>query len=287
MPFFSVITSTYNAAATLPRLLDSLSAQTCRDFNWIVQDGASTDATMEIVEHYRPRLPAVLAESKKDKGIYDDWNNALNRVGIQLGKWVLFLGADDVLQGKGCLARIKKRLYSTPHHVFFACGDIVQVDGMAGLRLFRANVETGLQFLPYNMPFCHTGLLTRGSLLLQTSFDASFQIAGDHDFLCRYWKKNNQATALKIIIARMSALGVSSTCYKEINKEKFRIRKKYFPIKYIVSYPKYIILYIDRIAHPIKIKLKYKMMNFYGGEKLWGILSVIRRKLLYRQLNRR
>ena len=67
MPFFSVITSTYNAAATLPRLLDSLSAQTCRDFNWIVQDGASTDATMEIVEHYRPRLPAVLEKNKKDK----------------------------------------------------------------------------------------------------------------------------------------------------------------------------------------------------------------------------
>ena len=46
MPFFTIITATYNTAATLPRLLDSLAEQTCRDFALIIQDGASTDDTV-------------------------------------------------------------------------------------------------------------------------------------------------------------------------------------------------------------------------------------------------
>ena len=74
-PCFTIITSTWNAAATLPRLLDSLAAQTCRDFNWIVQDGASSDATLDIVERYRDRLPEILTAGGRDNGIYDAWNN--------------------------------------------------------------------------------------------------------------------------------------------------------------------------------------------------------------------
>ena len=96
-PFFTIITSTYNAAATLPHLLDSLASQTCRDFNWIVQDGASSDATIQIVEQYRDRLPEVLTDSGKDSGIYDAWNKAIDRWQDKMGEWILFLGADDKL----------------------------------------------------------------------------------------------------------------------------------------------------------------------------------------------
>lgn len=78
-PFFTIITSTYNAEKALPPLLESLASQTCHDFNWIVQDGSSSDATMQIVEQYRNRLPEILADSRKDRGIYDAWNKALDQ----------------------------------------------------------------------------------------------------------------------------------------------------------------------------------------------------------------
>ena len=59
-PFFTIITATYNAAATLPRLLESLAAQTCRDFVWVAQDGASNDDTLAVIEQWRERLDLVL-----------------------------------------------------------------------------------------------------------------------------------------------------------------------------------------------------------------------------------
>lgn len=123
-PFFTIITSTYNAASTLPRLLDSLASQTCRDFNWIVQDGASSDATMQIVEQYRDRLPEILAESSKDNGIYDAWNKAINRWNNNLGKWVLFLGADDKLCSDDTLEKSKQILSVLSNEVLFAAGNI-------------------------------------------------------------------------------------------------------------------------------------------------------------------
>ncbi|MGM9689193.1 MAG: glycosyltransferase, partial [Alloprevotella sp.] len=40
---FSIITATYNSARTLPDTLESVLAQTCRDVEYIIVDGLSTD----------------------------------------------------------------------------------------------------------------------------------------------------------------------------------------------------------------------------------------------------
>ena len=105
-PFFTIITSTYNAAATLPHLLDSLASQTCRDFNWIVQDGGSSDETMKIVAQYHSLLPEILTNSGKDEGIYDAWNKAIDIWQDKIGEWILFLGCDDSLNEKNTLEKI-------------------------------------------------------------------------------------------------------------------------------------------------------------------------------------
>jgi glycosyltransferase involved in cell wall biosynthesis len=51
-PFFTVLTPTYNRAHTLDRVYQSLRAQTCRDFEWLIVDDGSTDGTRERVEQW-------------------------------------------------------------------------------------------------------------------------------------------------------------------------------------------------------------------------------------------
>ena len=94
-PSISIITATYNAAALLPRLIESLIAQTDQDFEWVVADGGSTDGTLEILEDAKGRLKNVVVDSRPDFGIYD----ALNRgLGMTTGAYYVVLGGDDTLE---------------------------------------------------------------------------------------------------------------------------------------------------------------------------------------------
>src|SRR5215471_10000349 len=48
-PLFTVFTASYNRAHTIHRVFNSLSAQTLRDFEWLVVDDGSTDRTAELI----------------------------------------------------------------------------------------------------------------------------------------------------------------------------------------------------------------------------------------------
>ena len=81
---FSILTATYNSLSTLKDAYISLSNQDFAQWEWIVQDGGSSDGTIEWLES--------LADSRinwvsyQDKGIYDALNKALNRAN---GDWIV------------------------------------------------------------------------------------------------------------------------------------------------------------------------------------------------------
>jgi glycosyltransferase involved in cell wall biosynthesis len=52
-PRVSVLTPTYQRAATLPRLYESLVAQTTRDFEWVVVDDGSTDGSEDLMRSWQ------------------------------------------------------------------------------------------------------------------------------------------------------------------------------------------------------------------------------------------
>jgi len=89
-PLFSIITATYNAGALLQRTIESLSAQACRDFEWIVIDGGSTDDSVERIEAAGALVSRWVSEP--DEGIADAWNKGLALAG---GEYVLILNAGD------------------------------------------------------------------------------------------------------------------------------------------------------------------------------------------------
>lgn len=65
----SIIIPTLNEASYIGPMLEGLSAQSYRDFEVIVVDGASEDGTREVVESYRGRLPSLQLVMEEERGL--------------------------------------------------------------------------------------------------------------------------------------------------------------------------------------------------------------------------
>jgi glycosyltransferase involved in cell wall biosynthesis len=86
----SVVTATYNCVNQLPALIESLRAQTDRNFQWVVADGASTDGTLELLRSTTDLDLTV--SSQPDFGIYDGLNRAVRN---SSSEYYVVAGADD------------------------------------------------------------------------------------------------------------------------------------------------------------------------------------------------
>jgi glycosyltransferase involved in cell wall biosynthesis len=97
-PWLTVITPTYNGAAYLAAMLDSIVAQGDGDIECIAVDGGSSDETLSILRAYRGRLPLQILERAELKSWMASSNYALS---LARGEYACFLHQDDLwLEGR-------------------------------------------------------------------------------------------------------------------------------------------------------------------------------------------
>lgn len=85
-PYLTIVTPVYNAAATLRRTLDALMKQKA-DFEHLVCDGGSTDATVDIVREYEGKYPVRLLKGDK-LGVYVNVADAFREARGQVFGWI-------------------------------------------------------------------------------------------------------------------------------------------------------------------------------------------------------
>ena len=108
----SVITSAYNASATIGRAIESIQAQSYKDWEMIVVDDCSADGTADVVRSYASedaRVRLVTHDVNRGAGL-------ARRTGIShmKGEVMTFLDADDYLK-EDCLETMLH--YMTKHDV--------------------------------------------------------------------------------------------------------------------------------------------------------------------------
>ncbi|WP_434601428.1 glycosyltransferase family 2 protein [Pseudomonas sp. Z4-7] len=91
----TILTATYNRENTLPRLFNSLRAQTSMNFEWVVVDDGSCDGSLELLNEYSHLAGfdvRIISQVNSGKHI------ALNKgVTYARGSWVLVVDSDDAL----------------------------------------------------------------------------------------------------------------------------------------------------------------------------------------------
>lgn len=95
MPRVSVLLPAYNAAAYLQPCIESVLAQSFRDFEVLVINDGSTDATGELADGFAKRDPRVRVIHQPNAGISHARNVAVQNA---QGEWLAFVDADDWLE---------------------------------------------------------------------------------------------------------------------------------------------------------------------------------------------
>lgn len=182
-PLISVITATWNLLSqgrqdTFRRVIDCMARQNCDRTEHIIQDGASTDGTVEFIQGLIADAPRTRLISAPDQGLYD----AMNRgVEAARGEYVLFLNSDDSLAADDVLNRAVERLTATrPDYLF---GSTLHRSGDGSERMEkRMSVKAILQ----RMPFCHNSVFLRREVFQELGgHDTQFRIAADYDLMLR------------------------------------------------------------------------------------------------------
>lgn len=91
-PLVSIIVPVYNAEKTLCRCIDSVLAQQYTDFELLLIDDGSTDASGSICDQYAGKDPRVQVVHKPNSGVSNTRNLALE---LARGTYLQFLDSDD------------------------------------------------------------------------------------------------------------------------------------------------------------------------------------------------
>jgi glycosyltransferase involved in cell wall biosynthesis len=206
-PLISIVIATRNVAGLLPRCLDSIRAQTCRDFEVLVADGASSDATLDVVRAYADVVTAW--DSQPDSGPYAARNRMIPKAS---GEWICFLGADDWLWDERVLERLapQLRVAAPRHRMVYSRLRLVDSNGAVISEAGEPWEGFKAQFRAYRcLP--HPGLMHHRSVFAEHGlFDESFKMVGDYELLLRELKTRD-ALFVPVLSVGMGFRGQTSS----------------------------------------------------------------------------
>jgi glycosyltransferase involved in cell wall biosynthesis len=238
-PAISIITATYNAAATVADCLQSVANQT-HPCEHIIIDGASIDSTLEVVRRISPSARIL---SEPDKGIYDAMNKG---IALATGDIVGILNADDFYVDSLVLEKVTTLFRDSGADVIFADLLYVRPDNLEKVvRYYSGANFTPEKFAWGCMPPHPTFFVRRELYDLYGLFHTDYRIAADFELAARFlFRYRVRYAYLPEVVVRMRTGGVSTRNFMSnwilnqeilracaengINTNFFKIYFKYF-----------------------------------------------------------
>ncbi|MDR3236328.1 MAG: glycosyltransferase [Prevotellaceae bacterium] len=159
----TIICVTKNAAAYLNACLKSIEEQSTNDYEIIIQDGGSTDGTLDVINQWNDKIAYWV--SAPDNGIYDAMNKAISHAS---GDWIYFIGADDRLFPE--FAEMVEHDLTDPRTIYYAN---VLLKGNKYLGKFSA-----YKLAKHNI--CHQAMFYPREVFQYYQFDLAYHVYADH-----------------------------------------------------------------------------------------------------------
>jgi glycosyltransferase involved in cell wall biosynthesis len=219
---FSIITVTLNAAQALKRTLHSVCQQTYQGIEYIVVDGASSDATLDLLNSF-PRIAQIVSEP--DNGLYHAMNKGLQ---LATGDYLWFINAGDVLPSNDTIARLAASL-STVNLPDIIYGETLFTDAdgrILGARRLRTPEVLTWKSFRMGMLVSHQAFLVRRTLA--PPFDLRYRFSSDIDWCIRCLRAAQHIHNARTVLSHYLDGGLSARHHCPSLLERFRIQSRYY-----------------------------------------------------------
>jgi len=219
LPSISIITATYNAAAHLPCLIESIRQQSDRNVEWIVIDGASEDGTLDLIKGASDVITDYLSEP--DFGIFHALNKGIQRAS---GDYYLVVGADDRLDPMA-IAHYKRAAAETKAdiicaNVYSEQHQLIQPTGGAiwhhGVQSFTTTQSVGT-------------LIRRALHHTYGYYSHRYPTAADAAFILKATQQGASTARANFVAGQYNTKGFSYRYKAALLCELFIIQKEFFP----------------------------------------------------------
>ncbi|MGM0945470.1 MAG: glycosyltransferase family 2 protein [Bacteroidota bacterium] len=222
----SIITVTYNSAATLKDTIESVASQDYPNIEYIIVDGNSKDGTLDIIRSYNGTVSKWLSEP--DKGLYD----AMNK-GIQMasGDVVGIINSDDFYHRTDAISQVVNAFQEFRVDSVYADVRFVRPDNLDKTVRYYSSQSFSLEsFKIGRMPAHPTFFTYRKNFEKYGYYRTDYKIAADFELLVRFlYREKLSYFYLPIDLMKMRTGGLSTKSWKSnviINQEDLRACKE-------------------------------------------------------------
>lgn len=241
----SVVTVTYNCENVLERTIKSVIEQTYANVEYVIVDGNSKDATVDVIKKYEENITRWLSEP--DNGIFDAMNKSLEYV---TGDYVIFINAGDFFVNNHVISDV---FDGKQYDDDLICGDFY-VQNDLGYLLRKANPIYLFTPSPKELVFksqgiCHQSLFTKSSVLKEVKFDLRFPLGADYNTTAKVFYKGNHKlrnVGFPIAVFDDSNGGASHDCIIRVLMER----------SIMFNYPKGLFFWMK--AYKLYLTFKFK-----------------------------
>lgn len=215
-PRISIITVCLNEP-NVERTCESIVNQSFQDFEWILIDGGSNEATLAVFEKYKDRINYFVSEP--DNGIFDGMNKGIQKA---QGEWLNFMNAGDCFADSKILSHIfDNEQYQFNCHVIY--GDHFAND--SDIVVQAPNIEKKEL---YQKTICQQAAFIHKHVFEKHAFDDRLKICADWDFWYRLFIDHCQFIKFEAAIARFYENGASHLDQKVFFENLSRVRSQYY-----------------------------------------------------------
>lgn len=194
----TVITVCFNAESVIENTIQSVLMQDYRNIEYIIVDGLSEDATMDIVKKYVSDAK-IKWISETDKGIYDAMNKG---IAMASGDYIQFLNAGDTFVNSHVVSKVAASLSDTGTDIVYGHILYCYPDGSVKQRNYTQFCAWKLYYL---LGDCinHQAIFSK-RVCMEQGFDTSYAICADREWMIRVKKQGYKFKAIDQVICRYS-----------------------------------------------------------------------------------